>query len=123
MLHKLALALAAVGLIAPAYAQGATPPAPNPIVQLIPFIAIFVIFYFFIIRPQNQARKKHMEMIANVRRGDQVVTSGGIVGKVTKVLENDEIMVEIAKDVTVKVMKPTLSNVLTKPEPAANDQS
>ncbi len=108
-------------LISPAYAQGADP-AANPLLNLAPLILVFVIFYFLIIRPQNAARKKHMEMISNVRRGDQVVTAGGVVGKVTKVLEGDEIMVEIAKDVTVKVMKATLSNVLTKPEPAANDQ-
>ncbi len=107
--------------ISPAYAQGAADPAANPLLQLAPFIFIFVIFYFLLIRPQNQARKKHADMIAAVRRGDKVVTAGGLVGKVTKVLSDDEIMVEIADGVAVKVVKATLSNVLTKPEPAAND--
>ena len=107
--------------ISPAFAQAGDPAAPNPFIQLAPLIFVFVIFYFLLIRPQAQARKKHMEMVSNVRRGDQVVTSGGIVGKVTKVLEGDEIMVQIADNVTVKVLKSTLTNVLTKPEPAAND--
>ena len=107
--------------ISPAFAQAAEPSAVNPIMTMAPFILIFVIFYFLLIRPQQQSRKKHAEMIANVRRGDVVVTAGGIVGKVTKVLEGDEIMVELADNVTVKVLKPTLSDVRTKPQPA-NDQ-
>ena len=107
--------------ITPAYAQGADA-AANPLFQLIPFVFVFVILYVLIIRPQQQARKKHLDMVAAVRRGDQVVTAGGVVGKVAKVLDGDEIMVQIADNVTVKVMKSTLANVLTKPEPAANDQ-
>ncbi len=97
--------------------------APNPIVQFVPFVAIFVIFYFLIIRPQAQARKRHVDMVANVRRGDVVVTSGGVVGKVTKVLEGDEIMVEVADNVQVKVVKQTLSDVRTKPEPANDNKN
>ncbi len=107
--------------ISPAYAQAAQT-APNPLVQLAPLIFIFVIFYFLLIRPQMTARKKHTEMVSNVRRGDVVVTAGGIVGKVTKVLDGDEIMVELADNVTVKIVKSTLSDVRTKPEPAANDK-
>src|SRR5690606_18474679 len=64
--------------ISPAYAQAAGAAAPNPLLQLAPFILVFVFFYFLIIRPQQQARKKHMEMISNVRKGDVVVTSGGL---------------------------------------------
>lgn len=109
-------------LISPAYAQAAGAAAPNPLLQLAPFILVFVFFYFLIIRPQNQARKKHQEMIANVKRGDVVVTSGGLIGKISKVLEGDEVMVELADDVVVKVVKSTLSDVRTKPSPAANDQ-
>ena len=105
-----------------AYAQGADPAAVSPLLGLLPYVAIFVIFYWFLIRPQQQARKKHMEMIQNVRRGDQVVTGGGVIGKVTKVLEGDDVMVEIADNVSVKVRKTTIMDVLTKPEPAANDQ-
>lgn len=108
-------------LISPAHAQAAGAAAPNPLVQLAPLIFIFVIFYFLLIRPQQQARKKHAEMVANVRRGDIVVTAGGIIGKVTKVLEGDEIMVELADNVTVKVLKATLNDVRSKSQPA-NDQ-
>ena len=109
-----------------AYAQGADPAAaaPNALVQLAPLVFIFVIFYFLLIRPQQQARKKHMEMVANVRRGDTVVTAGGIVGKVTKVLEGDDadkVMVELADNVTVKVLKATLTDIRSKSQPA-NDQ-
>ena len=109
-------------LISPAYAQAAEPAAPSALVQLAPFVLIFVIFYFLLIRPQMTARKKHMEMVSNVRRGDVVVTSGGIIGKVTKVLEGDEIMVELADNVSVKVLKSTLSDVRNKTQPAANDK-
>jgi preprotein translocase subunit YajC len=107
-------------LISPAYAQAAQT-SPNPLMQFAPIVLIFVIFYFLLIRPQMTARKKHQEMVSNVRRGDVVVTAGGIVGKVTKVLEGDEIMVELADKVAVRVVKSTLSDVRTKPEPAANE--
>ena len=108
--------------ISTAYAQGAETAAPNAFVQLAPLVLVFVIFYFLLLRPQQQARKRHMEMVKNVRKGDQVVTAGGLVGKVTKASDGDEVMVQIADNVTVKVVKSTLSNVLTKPEPAANDK-
>ena len=107
--------------ISPAYAQAAQSAAPNPIMQLLPLVLIFVIFYFLLIRPQMTARKKHTEMVSNVRRGDVVVTAGGIVGKVTKVLEGEEVMVELADNVVVKIVKATISDVRTKPEPAANE--
>ena len=74
--------------ISPAYAQAGEAVAPNPLVNLAPMIIIMVIFYFFLIRPQMTARKKHMEMVSNVRKGDVVVTAGGIIGKVTKVLDD-----------------------------------
>ncbi|MCB2113311.1 MAG: preprotein translocase subunit YajC [Parvularculaceae bacterium] len=108
--------------ISPAYAQAAGAAAPNPLLQLAPFILVFVFFFFLIIRPQQQARKKHMEMIANVRKGDVVVTSGGMVGKIAKLLENDEVMVELGPDVVVKVIKSTLTEVRTKPSAPANDK-
>ena len=101
-----------------ATAAGA-PAAANPLVQLIPFVFIFVAFWFLLIRPQQQARKKHQEMVMSVRRGDKVVTAGGLVGKVVKVPENsEEIVVEIADGVQVNVMKSTLSDVPSKTEPA-----
>ncbi len=108
--------------ISPAYAQAAGAAAPNPLLNLAPFILVFVFFYFLIIRPQQQARKKHMEMIANVKKGDVVVTSGGIVGKISKVLDGDEVMIDLADNLSVKVVKSTLVEVRNKPSPAANDQ-
>lgn len=106
--------------ISPAYAQDGGA-APNALMQMAPLVFIFVIFYFLLIRPQMSARKKHQEMVSNVRRGDTVVTAGGIIGKVTKVLEGEEVMVELADKVVVKVVKSTLTDVRNKPEPAAND--
>ncbi|MEM6747618.1 MAG: preprotein translocase subunit YajC [Pseudomonadota bacterium] len=105
-------------LISTANAQDAAVPAPNPIVQLVPFILIMVVFYFLIFRPQNQQRKKHQEMVNSVKRGDTVVTSGGLVGKVTKASDEPEIKVEIADGVQVTVMKGTLADVRAKTEPA-----
>lgn len=106
-------------LISTAYAQ-AGGAAVNPILNLLPLVAIFAIFYFLIIRPQQKRIKDHAAMVQAVRRGDVVVTSGGVVGKVTKVLDgSDEIMVEIAENVRVKVVKTTLSDVRSKTEPVA----
>lgn len=108
-------------LFSPAYAQATETAAANPLLNLAFPALIFVIFYFLLIRPQMTARKKHQEMVSNVRRGDVVVTAGGIVGKVTKVLEGEEVMVELADNVTVKVIKATLTDVRTKTQPPAND--
>ena len=85
--------------------------------QFIPLILIFVIFYFFLIRPQQKKVKEHKAMVAALRRGDQIVTQGGIMGKVTKVKEDDEIEVEVAAGVKVRVVKSTVLNVLSKTEP------
>ncbi|MGE0180918.1 MAG: preprotein translocase subunit YajC [Parvularculaceae bacterium] len=110
-------------LISPAYAQAAGAPAPSLLNSPLPmFVLIGVMFYFMIWRPQQTARKKHMEMIANLRKGDVVVTSGGFIGKVSKVLDGEEIMVELADNVVVKVIKSTLTDVRTKPSAPANDQ-
>lgn len=88
------------------------------IVQFVPFILIFVIMWFLIIRPQQRRVKAHQEMIKNVRRGDTVVTSGGIIGKVTKVAEDlADIEVEIADGVRVKVARAMISDVRSKSEP------
>lgn len=106
--------------ISAAHAAAAAPAAANPLTSLAPLIMIFVIFYFLLIRPQQQARKKHLEMVTAVKRGDVVVTAGGIVGKVTKVLDDTELMVELADGVSVKVVKATLSDVRTKPSPTAD---
>lgn len=86
--------------------------------SFLPLILIFGIMYLLLIRPQQKKLKQHQAMVAAVRRGDQVVTAGGIIGKVSKVLDDNEIEVEIASGVKVKVMKHTLSNVLNKTEPS-----
>jgi preprotein translocase subunit YajC len=88
------------------------------ILQFVPFILIFVIMWFLIIRPQQRRVKAHQEMIKNVRRGDTIVTSGGIIGKVTKVTEDAaDIEVEIADGVRVKVARSMVAEVRTKGEP------
>ena len=85
--------------------------------QFIPLILIFVIFYFLLIRPQQKRIKEHKAMVDSLNRGDDLVTSGGIVGKVVRVLEDDKAEVEIAENVTVKIIKSTVSQVLSKTEP------
>lgn len=112
--------------ISPAYAQGAADAGgASIIVQLIPFVAILAIMYFLVIRPQQQRMKAHQALIAGVKRGDVVVTSGGIIGKVVKVLEGDELEVEIAKEVRVRIVKGTIADIRSKTEPSdakpAND--
>ncbi len=88
------------------------------ILQFVPFVLIFVIMWFLIIRPQQRRVKEHREMINNVRRGDTVVTSGGIVGKVTRVIEDaNELEVEIADGVKVKLVRGMIAEVRTKGEP------
>ena len=84
--------------------------------QFIPLILIFVIFYFFLIRPQQKRIKDHKAMVAALKRGDQVVTSGGIVGKVERILGDDKIELQISDNVTVQVVQSTIQNLLNKPE-------
>ncbi len=103
--------------VTPAYAQAAGG-AGSAFGTFIPLILIFGIMYFLLIRPQQKKVKEHQAMIAAVRRGDQVVTQGGIVGKVTKVRDDGEIEVEIASGVNVRVVRQTLAQVRSKTEPA-----
>ena len=79
--------------------------------QFVPLILIFVIFYFFLIRPQQKKLKEHKSMVAALKRGDQVITSGGIVGEVDKVYEDDKVDVVISENVTVKVVKSTIQSL------------
>lgn len=109
--------------ITPAYAQSAGGGGENILITIFPFIVVFAIIYFLIIRPQQKRVKEHQEMVNNVRRGDSVVTAGGIIGKVTRVGEEDEIQVEIAEGVRVRVMKGTLTSVRSKTEPVAANQN
>lgn len=88
------------------------------ILQLLPFVLIFVIMYFLIIRPQRQQMKKHAEMVANLRRGDTVVTGGGLVGKITNATEDNEVTVEFSEGVKIKVVRKSIAEVRSKTEPA-----
>ena len=86
--------------------------------QFIPLILIFVIFYFFLIRHQQKKAKEHKIMVANLKRGDKVVTSGGIVGTVERVMENDKAEIEISENVKVEIVKSTgIQGLLNTPEP------
>ena len=80
--------------------------------QFIPLILIFVIFYFFLIRPQQKKVKEHKLMVASLKRGDDVITSGGIVGKVEKIYEGDKIDVQISESVTVQIIKSTVQSLV-----------
>ncbi|MBK0397807.1 preprotein translocase subunit YajC [Limibaculum sp. M0105] len=103
----------------PAYAQAAgAAPGGGFLPSLLPLILIFVIFYFLLIRPQQKRAKEHKQMIEALRRGDQVVLAGGIMGKVVRVRDEDEAEVEIAEGVKIRVVKSTIAQVVSKTEPA-----
>lgn len=107
-------------LVSPAYAQASGAGGGDVFVSLLPLVLIFIVFYFLLIRPQQQKMKQHKAMLEALKKGDQVLTGGGIVGKVTRVDPDGMVMVEIAQGVQVKVVKGTISDVVTKPAPAAN---
>jgi preprotein translocase subunit YajC len=92
----------------------------NAIAQFLPLILIFAIMYFLLIRPQQKKMKEHTNMVKALRRGDQVVTQGGLIGKVVKVKEDNEIEVEVADGVKVRVVQTTIAQVLNKTEPASS---
>jgi preprotein translocase subunit YajC len=106
--------------ITPAFAQAAAAGGDtnSMLMSLLPFALIFVIMYFLILRPQQKKVKDHAELVKNIRRGDTVVTSGGLVGKVTKVVDDDQIEFEISDGVRVRQMRQMISGVRTKGEPA-----
>ena len=107
-------------LISPAFAQAAAGSSASSFVQFVPLVLIFVVFYFLLIRPQQKKLKDHKAMLEALRRGDRVVTNGGIVGLVTKVMpEEREITVEIAENVRVKVMRDMIASVISKTEPVS----
>ena len=91
--------------------------------QLVPLILIFGIMYFLLIRPQQKKAKEHQAMVTSLRRGDQVVTQGGLIGKVSKVKEDNEIEVEVSDGVKVRVVQSTIAQVLSKTEPAKDSLS
>ena len=88
--------------------------------QFVPLILIFAIMYFLLIRPQQKKLKDHQKMVEGLRRGDQVVTQGGLIGKVSKVKDENEVEVELAEGVKVRVVQSTIANVINKTEPAAS---
>jgi preprotein translocase subunit YajC len=105
-------------VITPAFAQGLGGGGTNDILMsLVPFVLIFIIMWFLIIRPQQKRVKAHQEMIKNVRRGDTVITSGGIIAKVSKVVDDSEIEAEIADGVRVRILKGMVQDVRSKGEP------
>jgi preprotein translocase subunit YajC len=104
--------------ISPAYAQ-AFGDSANQLVQIAPFVLILVVFYFFLIRPQQQKAKEHKTMLGALRRGDRVVTGGGIIGTIAKVVSDEEVLVEIADGLRVRVVRSTITGVTAKTEPVA----
>jgi preprotein translocase subunit YajC len=93
------------------------------VTNMLPFVLIFVIMYFLILRPQQKRAKQHQEMVKNLRRGDNVITSGGLVGKVTKVVDDDQVEVEIADGVRVRQVKSMIADVRVKGEPVKDDSA
>lgn len=108
--------------VTPAFAQAA-PDAGGPgiLFQFMPFVLIFVIMYFLVIRPQQRRVKAHRDMIGSIRRGDTVVTTGGIIGKVTKVVDDNELEIQIADNVRVRAARGMISDVRAKGEPVSGD--
>ena len=105
--------------ISPAYAQAGGAGGGSGLEAMLPLVLIFVVFYFLLIRPQQKKMKDHRAMLGAVTRGDKVVTGGGIMGTVTKVDDDNQVTVEIAKDVKVKVRRELISAVTNKNAPAA----
>jgi len=103
-------------LISQAWAQGAGGGGGDFLVQLFPLVLIFVVFYFLLIRPQQAKVRAQREMLAGVKRGDRVVTGGGIIGLVTKVISDNEVQVELAEGVRVRIIKQTITDILTRGE-------
>lgn len=113
-------------LISQAYAQAAAPAAGGSdiIMSLLPLVMIFAVFYFLMIRPQQTKMRQHREMIEGLKKGDQIVTAGGIVGKVVRVDAHDNTLaVEIAPNTQVKVVRQTVADLLNKPVPASGNDN
>jgi preprotein translocase subunit YajC len=110
-------------LISAAYAQGTGITGifdnQSALIQFLPLVLIFVVFYFLLIRPQQRKAKDHKTMLDALRRGDRVVTGGGIIGTVARVENPEEVTVDIADGVRVRVLRSTISSVLARPDPAA----
>jgi preprotein translocase subunit YajC len=103
------------------FGGGAGGDSGNMMMSLLPFALIFVIMYFLILRPQQKRVKQHAELVKNVRRGDTVITNGGLVGKVTKVIDDDQIEIEIADDVRIRQVRSMITDVRAKGEPVKDE--
>jgi preprotein translocase subunit YajC len=101
------------------FAQAAAPGAGDMLGMIAPLIAIMAVFYFLMIRPQQRKMKEHQEMLNKVQKGDTVVTNGGLIGKVTRVVDDREIIIEVGENMKVRQLKSMLSDVRAKGEPAA----
>ena len=108
--------------VSPAYAQAAGGAGGGGFEAFLPLILIFIVFYFLLIRPQQKKMKAHKAMLGAIRRGDKVVTGGGIFGTVTKVLDDYDVTVEIADGVKVRVQRSLVSAVMSKTEPVSGDK-
>ena len=110
--------------VTPAFAQaGGASVGGLDLTSMLPLVLIFVVFYFLLIRPQQKKMKAHRDMVAAVRRGDNVVTAGGVLGKITKVVDDTTVQVEIADGVKIKVLKGTLTEVRAKGEPVQEGEN
>jgi len=109
--------------VSPAYAQAADGSLIGGLESFLPLILIFVVFYFLLIRPQQKKMKDHKALLGSIRRGDKVVTGGGILGTVTKVIDDIEINIEISDGVKVRVQRSLLSTVIPKTEPVSGSKS
>jgi preprotein translocase subunit YajC len=106
-------------LISPAYAQGTSIMDQSALIQFLPLVLIFIVFYFLLIRPQQKKQKEHRATLDALRRGDRVVTGGGILATVSKVVSPEEVEVDLAPNVRVRVLRSTITSILAKPDPAA----
>lgn len=107
--------------ITPAYAQSLGG-APDILMSVVPFILIFVIMWFLIIRPQRQRMKTHQQMVSNLRRGDTVVTTGGLIGKVAKIVDDSELQMDIAEGTRVRISRAMIQEVRSKGEPVKDGE-
>jgi preprotein translocase subunit YajC len=107
--------------VSPAFAQTGLGGGAGIVEMLLPFVLIFIIMYFLILRPQRQQAKRREEMLKAIRRGDTVITNGGIVGKVTKVVDDNEVELQIAEGVRVRAMRGLIAEVRAKAEPVAGN--
>ena len=107
--------------ITPAYAQAAAPGAGDFLSMILPLVAIMAVFYFLLIRPQQRKMKEHQEMLKKVVKGDTIVTSGGLIGKVVKIVDDNEIQVEVGENVKVRLLRSGIADVRSRGEPVKSE--